>query len=103
VLRISNLNPGDATLHWITLNKLAKGATKASAQKWFGPDGYTAANPFDGSPVTGSFNPLSAGHSEYLTYRGLPKGKYALVDTAVDENTGHTHAGDGSITFVTVK
>jgi hypothetical protein len=103
ILRISNTNPGDARVHWITLNKLAKGATKASAQRWFGPDGGSAASPFDGSPVTGSFNPLSAGHSEYVTYRGLPAGRYALVDTAVDEDTGHMHAEDGSITVVTVK
>jgi hypothetical protein len=103
ILRIANTNPGDARVHWITLNKLAKGATKASAQRWFGPDGGSAANPFDGSPVTGSFNPLSAGHSEYVAYRGLPAGRYALVDTAVNEDTGHTHAEDGSITVVTVK
>jgi hypothetical protein len=103
VLRIANLNPGDTRVHWITLNKLAEGATKASAQRWFGRDGGSAANPFDGSPVTGSFNPLSAGHAEYVAYRGLPAGRYALVDSAVNEDTGHTHAEDGSITMVTVK
>lgn len=102
VLRIRNSNPGDTTLHWITLNKVAPGATKASVQRWFGPDGYAGADPFESSPVTGSFNPLSAGHSEYVSYRGLPAGRYALVDSAVDEHSGHTHAEDGSIAFVTV-
>ncbi|HZE67816.1 MAG TPA: hypothetical protein VE081_14365 [Sporichthyaceae bacterium] len=102
-LRISNTCPGDTRVHWITLNRLANGTTKASVAKWFGPDGLSGPDPFLESPVTGSFNPLSAGHSEYVAYRGLSRGRYALIDTAVDETTGHVHAQDGSIRFITVK
>jgi hypothetical protein len=102
VLRISDTDSG-VRAHYLMLVKPPKGATKKSIEKSFAKDPYSATTKFGSYPVTGYFNPLSAGHTEYQSYRNLKPGRYAFIDTATDDRTGHVHARDGAITFVTVK
>jgi hypothetical protein len=99
VLRVINTDSGRRE-HLIMLVKPKKGATKASIAKYFAPN---SGSQFNSYPVTGFFNPLSAGHCEYESYHHLKPGRYAFVDGAADDKTGHIHARDGSVRFVTVK
>lgn len=104
VLQISNTNSSGTGTHAIMLAKLSPGATKASIEKYFAPDNdFSHGAPFIDSPVTGGFNSLSPGYADYLPYLKLKAGKYAFIDVAIDEKSGHVHAEDGSIAFVTVK
>jgi hypothetical protein len=69
-----------------------------------GPDDAASRDSFAGYPVTGFFCTLAPGGSIPITYSALrPPAVTALVDIAVDDRTGHVHAGHGAIAFITVK
>jgi hypothetical protein len=103
-LQFLNTNARGTQNHAIVLAQLTHGATKKAIEKYFAPNGYaTGSVPIIDFPVTGGFTGMSPGTSNYLAYRGLKPGRYVLIDVAPDEKTGHVHAEDGSIRFVTVK
>jgi hypothetical protein len=60
--------------------------------------------PGAGYPVTGFFSTLAPAGSIRITCSALrPRAVTALLDSAVEDRTGHVHAGHAAIAFITAK